>query len=137
MARKEHMKSYGEALHGVLCLDAFQNILLGRYRLSARALTRARETNSLDPMPPLLAGILFKTVSENEADPVKSASFKKVARDAFSEAIRLDAESPWPHRELGSMELRDGNLALACQELVRAVRLEQDPSEPIFSFSTN
>lgn len=104
--------------------DARLNMEIGRLELAEHELNRALELMPGDPETWMLVGRLRLALAENEKDGEGSARLRDDARNAFYEAVRLDADRPQPHLELGLLAYDDGDLATACIEFRQYVELE-------------
>jgi predicted Zn-dependent protease len=94
--------------------DAALNLEAGRLMIAEDQLARTLEWMPEDPESHLLLGRLRQAQAEVEADPALAAERLAEAESALREAIRLDADRPEPHRELGLLLYRAGDRAAAC-----------------------
>jgi Flp pilus assembly protein TadD len=103
----------------------------GRLELAEHELDRALELMPGDPETWLLVGRLRLLLAETEQEAEARAWLSDGARDAFYEAVRLDADRPEPHLELGLLAYDDGDFVTACVEfhqyLELAPRAEDSP----------
>ena len=94
--------------------DAALNLEAGRLMIAEDQLARALEWMPEDPESHLLLGRLRQAQAEVETDPALAAERLAEAESALREAIRLDADRPEPHRELGLLLYRAGDRPAAC-----------------------
>lgn len=109
--------------------DAGLNLEMGRLELAEHELNRALELMPGDPETWLLVGRLRLMLSEAEQEAGRSEPLRDEARDAFREAVRLDADRPRPHLELGLLAYDDGDFATACVEFRQYLELDPRADE--------
>ncbi len=97
--------------------DARLNIELGRLELAEAELEKVLDWMPEDPEAWRLRGELRLAQADLETDPAAREALRGEAKDALYEAIRLDADRPAPHRELGLMLYEEGDFRGACREL--------------------
>jgi len=109
--------------------DARLNMEMGRLELAGHELDRALALMPGDPETWLLVGRLRLLLSEAEQEAGTSGQLREGARDAFHEAVRLDADRPRPHLELGLLAYDDGDFATACLEFRQFVEIDPRAEE--------
>jgi predicted Zn-dependent protease len=95
--------------NGVLHLDA------GRFDEAERDLQRALDWLPADPVAHYQLGRLRLAQADAAADDDERLARRGEAETALREAIRLDADYPPPHRQLGLVLYARGDLAAACR----------------------
>jgi predicted Zn-dependent protease len=109
--------------------DAALNLEAGRLKIAEDQLARALEWMPEDPQSHLLLGRLRQAQAEVEADPALAAERLAEAQAALREAIRLDADRPEPHRELGLLLYRAGDRPAACLAFGHYLELDPDSDD--------
>jgi len=109
--------------------DAALNLQLGRLVLAEDQVARALEWMPEDPETHLLLGRLRLAQAEAEADEAARAGRLAEAETALREAIRLDADRPAPHRELGLLLYRAGDRGAACISFRHYLELAPDAED--------
>jgi predicted Zn-dependent protease len=109
--------------------DARLNIEMGRLKLAESELDKVRAWMPEDPETHFLTGRLRLAQAETEKEPEARGRLREEAAGEFREAIRLDGERPAPHRELGLLLYADEQLAGACEEFRRYVKLDPDAGD--------
>jgi predicted Zn-dependent protease len=138
----EHARAEGEAAAGaedgsefarrirpVVRDDAALNLELGRLKHAEDQLARALEWMPEDPETHLLLGRLRLAQAEAEADEAARAGRVADAETALREAIRLDADRPAAHRELGLLLYRAGDRGAACVSFRHYLELAPDAED--------
>jgi predicted Zn-dependent protease len=109
--------------------DARLNLELGRLELAEAELDKVLDWMPEDPEAWLLRARLRQAQADVEQDPAAREVLRGEAKDALHEAIRLDADRPAPHRELGLMLYREGDRRGACRELGHYLELAPDAED--------
>lgn len=109
--------------------DAALNLEAGRLRIAEDQLARALEWMPEDPQSHLLLGRLRQAQAEAAADPGERAGLLAEAEIALREAIRLDADRPEPHRELGLLLYRGDDRPAACLSFRHYVELAPEAED--------
>lgn len=109
--------------------DAHSNIDQGRLKTAASGVDKALAWKKNDPENPYLLGRLRLAEAAAAGDQAASEALKAEAEAALREAIRLDADRPGPHRELGLLLYQEGRLKNACTELRQYVELTRDDAD--------
>jgi predicted Zn-dependent protease len=109
--------------------NARLNIERGYFRLAENELERASEWMPEDPEIRFVMGLLRLAESDVEKDPENQRRLRLDAADAFREAIRLDADRPAPHRELGLLLYDQEAFREACTELGYYAELAPDADD--------
>jgi len=109
--------------------NARLNIERGRFQLAESELERASEWMPEDPETRFLMGRLRLAEADVEKDPENQRRLRLDAADAFREAIRMDADRPAPHRELGLLLYDQEAYREACTELGYYVELAPDADD--------
>jgi predicted Zn-dependent protease len=109
--------------------DARLNLEMGRLNLAESQLERVRRWMPEDPEAHYLTGRLRLAKAEAEKDAAAQKELRTAARESLRESIRLDPDRPAPHRELGLLLHRDGELRDACRELRHYARLAPDADD--------
>jgi beta-barrel assembly-enhancing protease len=94
--------------------DARLNLEMGRLNLAEDQLNRAMEMMPDDPEARYLLGRLKLARLDGAPDEAAKAQLREEAMAAFRESIRLDANRPGPHREMGLLAYRTGDFETAC-----------------------
>lgn len=113
-ATGEATDEFSRRIRPVVRDDAALNLEAGRLMIAEDQLARALEWMPEDPESHLLLGRLRQAQAEVETDPALAAERLAEAEAALREAIRLDADRPEPHRELGLLLYRAGDRPAAC-----------------------
>lgn len=122
-ARRRPETEFNRRLRAVIRDDAELNLELGRLDRAGEELERALAMLPGDPRTHYLVGKLELARAE-KAKGEEQADLKAKAQEAFQEAVRLDPQAPEPHRELGLLAYRSGDLDFACKQLQTYVRLD-------------
>ncbi|HEX6199323.1 MAG TPA: M48 family metalloprotease [Thermoanaerobaculia bacterium] len=109
--------------------DARLNLELGRLELAEAELDKVLDWMPEDPEAWLLRARLRLAQGDVEQDPAAREVLRGEAKDALYEAIRLDADRPAPHRELGLMLYREGDRGGACRELGHYLELAPEAED--------
>jgi beta-barrel assembly-enhancing protease len=97
--------------------DARLNLELGRLELAEAELEQVLAWMPEDPEAWFLRARLRLAQADAEPGPDAKAVRVGEAKDALHEAVRLDPDRPAPHRELGLLYYREGDLPAACREM--------------------
>lgn len=122
--RHAPQETFLKRMRPVIRDDARAHMQQGRLDIAERQLERARELMPDDPETQLLMGELKLKRADTAKESAERDELRLQAAAAFSAAIRLDAERPAPHRELGLMAYSDEAFDLACAEFREYVRLD-------------
>ncbi|HYG63513.1 MAG TPA: M48 family metalloprotease [Thermoanaerobaculia bacterium] len=125
-------EAFSRRIRPVVRDDARLNLEMGRLTLAEAQLEKVRQWMPDDPEAHYLTGRLHLAKSETaeaEKDAAAQAELRAAARESLRESIRLDPERPGPHRELGLLLHRGGELRDACRELRHYARLDPDADD--------
>ncbi len=114
-------------IRSILKDDALLNIEAGRFGIAEHELKRAIEIVPEDPVGHYLLGLLYNKMAEVRKDEV--APLKQEALSFFEESVKLDPDYPEPHKELGLVAYRDGDLMTACKEFKLYTELAPNASD--------
>lgn len=109
--------------NGVLHLEA------GRLAAAERDLLRAAEWLPEDPATHTEIGRLRLAQADAASDDDERWALRDQAAQAFREAIRLDADHPPAHRQLGLLLHAEGDLAAACRCFAHYLELAPDADD--------
>lgn len=122
----EAADEFSSRIRPVVRDDAALNLEAGRLKIAEDQLARALAWMPEDPQSHLLLGQLRQAQAEVEADPALAAERLAEAETALREAIRLDADRPEPHRELGLLLYRGDDRAAACVSFRHYLELDPE-----------
>ncbi len=129
LAAPEDGSEFSRRIRPVVRDDAALNLQLGRLVLAEDQLARALEWMPEDPETHLLLGRLRLAQAEAAPDEAARAGRLADAETALREAIRLDADRPAPHRELGLLLYRAGDRGAACISFRHYLELAPDAED--------
>jgi predicted Zn-dependent protease len=109
--------------------DARLNLELGRLELAEAELEQVLSWMPEDPEAWFLRARLRLAQADAEAEPEAKAARVAAAKDALHEAVRLDPDRPAPHRELGLLLYREGEMRGACRELGHYLELAPEAED--------
>ena len=109
--------------------DARLNLELGRLELAEVELDKVLDWMPEDPEAWLLRARLRLAQADLDQDPAVRDLLRSEAKDALYEAVRLDAERPAPHRELGLLLYREGDRRGACREIGHYLELAPEADD--------
>jgi predicted Zn-dependent protease len=109
--------------------DAHANLDEGRLKTAAAGVAKALSWRANDPENHHLLGRLRLAEAAASDDPVARERLRVEAEDALRAAVRLDADLPGPHRELGLLLYEQGRLKNACTELRQFVELTRNDAD--------
>ena len=108
--------------------DARLNLEAGRLDVAEEELDRAARWLAGDAETQVLFARLHLARAVLAVDDAERQDLRLAARDALREAIRLDPDHPFAHRDLGLLLYEDGDPTGACREL--GFYLELAPDAP-------
>lgn len=121
-------EEFARRIRPVVRDDARMNIERGRLALAEDELARVLAWMPTDPVAHELLARLRFAQAEAAADEEAARALESEGEDALREAVRLDPQRPAPHRELGLLAYRQGDLRTACLEFRHY--LDADPDAP-------
>lgn len=109
--------------------DARANLEQGRLRTAAAGVEKALSWEPDDPENSFLLGRVRLAEAAAADDPAARERLRVEGEGALREAVRLDADLPGPHRELGLLLYQEGRYKNACTELRQYVELARDDAD--------
>jgi predicted Zn-dependent protease len=109
--------------------DARLNLELGRLELAEAELEQVLSWMPENPEAWFLRARLRLAQADAEPEPEAKAARVAEAKDALHEAVRLDPDRPAPHRELGLLLYREGEMRGACRELGHYLELAPEAED--------
>jgi beta-barrel assembly-enhancing protease len=109
--------------------DARLNIQIGRLKIAAAELDKARAWMPDDPITRLYIGHLRLAQAEAEKDGKAQQKLRAEAGDAFRDSVRLGPNVAGAHRDLGTFLYEEKDFKGACRELRRYTELAPEDED--------
>jgi predicted Zn-dependent protease len=128
-SRKEREDEFNRRIRPVVRDDAGLNISMGRLALAESALDKVLVWMPKDPEARFQLGRLRLAQAATDKSPEDQRRLRGDAEDAFRKAIELDPGRPTAHRELGLLLYDREELAEACVQFKKYMKLAPDADD--------